>query len=432
MISAISLKSRTVKELAEMARKKKVLGWHAMRKEELVRALVKQAKKAASRRMAPSLPTVKTTAVKAIGTKTATSAIKNGHSTNGHAASNGQRKPASNGKVAAVGVHGLPRGTVIGTATNGNAVAPSTTLEKALPEKKPLSVHAERRLQQIKARLAEAKDLAFRAVGETNGRLKDRLVVMVRDPYWLHAYWELNRRSVQRAQVAMGQHWHAAHPVLRLHEVSRNGTTSASRQTVRDIEIHGGVNNWYIDVQHPPKSYQLEIGYLAPGGQFFSVARSNVVSTPTPGSSDTFDRNWADVAKDCDRVYAMTTGSIEQEANGDLKDIFEEHMHRPMGDSFARQFGPGAVGNKQNFRFHVDTELIVHGSTHPDAHVTLRGEPVRIRPDGSFAVRFSLPDRRHVLPMVANSGDGAEQRTIVLAIDRNTKVMEPVVRDPGE
>ena len=202
--------------------------------------------------------------------------------------------------------------------------------------------HAERRLQQIKARLAEAKDLAFHDVEEERN-VKDRLVVMVRDPYWLHAYWELSRRSIQRAEVAMGPHWHAARPVLRLNEVSRNGTTSAARKTVRDIEIHGGVNNWYIDVQNPPKSYQVEIGYLAPGNRFYCLGRSNVVSTPMPGSADTFDRNWAEVAKECDRVYAMTAGSIEQEANGDLKDVFEEHMHRPMGDSLLTQFGPGAA-----------------------------------------------------------------------------------------
>ena len=217
--------------------------------------------------------------------------------------------------------------------------------KKKLIEKgpKPRSPHAERRLQEIKARLAEAKDLAFHAVEEERNGARDRLVVMVRDPYWLHAYWELSRRSIQRAEVAMGQHWHAARPVLRLHEVSRNGTTSAARQTVRDIEIHGGVNNWYIDVQNPPKSYQVEIGYLAPGNRFYCLGRSNVVSTPMPGSADTFDRNWAEVAKECDRVYAMTTGSTEQEANGDLKDVFEEHMHRPMGDSLLTQFGPGAA-----------------------------------------------------------------------------------------
>ena len=74
----------------------------------------------------------------------------------------------------------------------------------------------------------------------------------------------------------------------------------------------------------------------------------------------------------------------------------------------------------------------MHGVTQPDAHVTLRGEPVKIRSDGTFAIRFNLPDRRHVLPMVASSPDGAEQRTIVLAVDRNTKVMESVNRDPTE
>ena len=85
-----------------------------------------------------------------------------------------------------------------------------------------------------------------------------------------------------------------------------------------------------------------------------------------------------------------------------------------------------------DFNFHVDTELIVHGVTRPDARVTLRGEPVKIRSDGTFAVRFNLPDRRHVLPMVASSRDGAEQRTIVLAVDRNTKVMEPVSHERSE
>src|SRR5437870_717265 len=48
---------------------------------------------------------------------------------------------------------------------------------------------------------------------------KDRIVVMVRDPYWLHCYWELTRQSVQRAEAALGQEWHGARPVLRLLDV---------------------------------------------------------------------------------------------------------------------------------------------------------------------------------------------------------------------
>jgi hypothetical protein len=38
-----------------------------------------------------------------------------------------------------------------------------------------------------------------------------------------------------------------------------------------------------------------------------------------------------------------------------------------------------------------------------------------------------MPNRRQVLPVVAHSADGVEQRTIVLAVERNTKTMEPVV-----
>ncbi len=223
--------------------------------------------------------------------------------------------------------------------------------------------------------------------------------------------------------------------MLRLYEVLRDGTTTSTRQPIRDVEIHGGVKNWYIDVHNPPKSYQLDIGYRAAGGKFYCLARSNVVSTPPATVGDAFDRNWAEVAKDYDRIFALSGGYSQPEANSDLREVLEERLQRPIGDPAAVRFGPGAAGPSANgpgFEFQVDTELIVHGTTHPDAHVTLRGEPVRLRSDGTFAVRFNLPDRRHVLPMVASSRDGAEQRTIVLAVDRNTKVMEPVSHDGGE
>ena len=342
-----------------MAKKKKVSGWHSMRKDELVKALLRQA----------------------------------------------QAERRRSGK------------------TNGRDKRTASHIQNS------------RRLAQAQTRLAEAKDLTFRSICEGNEQIKDRLIVMVRDSYWLHAYWELCRKSIERAKVALGQYWHGARPVLRVCEVLREGITTSTRQPIRDIEIHGGVNNWYIDVSNPPKSYQLDIGYLTSKGKFFCVARSNVVTTPPAAAGDTFDQNWADVAKDFDRIFALSGGYSQPESTGDLKALLEERLQRPIGDPVMVQFGPGASGHSANgsdFEFQVDTELIVHGVTRPDAHVTLRGEPVRLRSDGSFAVRFNLPNRRHVLPMVASSRDGAEQRTIVLAIDRNTKVMEPISHDPTE
>jgi len=91
--------------------------------------------------------------------------------------------------------------------------------------------------------------------------------------------------------------------------------------------------------------------------------------------------------------------------------------------------GLNRVPQRRGFWFHVDAELIVYGATDPAARVTLQGEPVQLSPDGTFAVRFALPDRRQIIPAVARSCDGREERTIVLAVERNTKALEPIHRD---
>jgi len=54
------------------------------------------------------------------------------------------------------------------------------------------------------------------------------------------------------------------------------------------------------------------------------------------------------------------------------------------------------------------------------------------REDNSFTVRMSMPDKRQVIPIVASTADGVEQRTTVIAVERNTKVMETLIRDPED
>ena len=106
-----------------------------------------------------------------------------------------------------------------------------------------------------------------------------------------------------------------------------------------------------------------------------------------------------------------------------------------MGSPVVTRYGVGAermLNRHRDFSFEVDAEVIIYGTTKPDAHVTLAGEPVKLRPDGSFTVRLSMPDRRQVIPVVAHSVDGVEQRTIVLAVERNTKVMEPVIHENND
>jgi hypothetical protein len=130
----------------------------------------------------------------------------------------------------------------------------------------------------------------------------------------------------------------------------------------------------------------------------------------------------------------MSGGFDPTASSLELKQLFEERLRRPMGSPAVTSFGSGAFlpGKMRKFWFQLDAELIVYGATEPNARVTLQGEPVKLRPDGTFTMRFSLPDSRQIIPAVAASADGVEERTIVLAVERNTKQLEPLIHDGNE
>src|SRR5581483_2204967 len=58
----------------------------------------------------------------------------------------------------------------------------------------------------------------------------------------------------------------------------------------------------------------------------------------------------------------------------------------------------GGWEKQKGFWFNVNAELIIYGATEPDAKVTLGGTRIKLRPDGSFSYRFSLPDGKYDLP----------------------------------
>src|SRR4029079_3950943 len=105
--------------------------------------------------------------------------------------------------------------------------APSSTVARESSRSRGSSAKTARkprvlkRLERAKAAMTQSKDLASShnhttgngVVQNIDGIVRDRLVLMVRGPFWLHCCWELAPASVQRAQVAMGQDWHTARPV---------------------------------------------------------------------------------------------------------------------------------------------------------------------------------------------------------------------------
>lgn len=371
-MTTASLREKPVRDLARLAKQHGVQGWHSMRKDQLIRALLRKAKSAL---VAPGQPS--------------------------------SRRPA--GKPA-----GAPE----------SVTAPATSPEVA------------QRIAEARQRLAKAKDLATRPEGGRAGRpMRDRMVLMVRGPHWLHAFWEVAPRSITRAQVALGQEWHGARPVLRVLQLEQGAQGSPSERVVREIEVHGGVKNWFIDIREPLRC-RVEIGYLTASRRFHALTRSNAVQTPPASQCDTLDAHWGEIVGDCDRIYAMSGGFSPENNSTELQELFEERLRRPMGPPASRTArdsdGDEEGQRPAGFQLEVDAEMIVYGVTQPEAYVTLQGEPVKVQADGTFRVRVELPNKRQVLPIVASAQGGAARQTVVMAVERNTKAMEPYGRDSGE
>jgi uncharacterized protein len=461
LIIPASLKNYSLKELSKLAKAGRVAGYSGMSKDQLLKALTKLqktkpiAKKAATPHSGingTKAKTPKPVLSKTVITKAA--APVKAPSPKSVAAKPAPKppiisspKPAEPSKQAS-SVAKTPPAPALARkpVVSDPKLKPKPDASKALktsplkPAPPPVNPIVQRKIHEAHVTREQSKDLSrmsmlVRQNAKKAAPERDRVVLMVRDSFWLHACWELTRQSVERAKAAMAEHWHTAQPILRLYDVEIGATTNTSERVARDIPIHGGVTNWYIDVANPPHGFRIDIGYLAASGKFFPLAKSNSVSTPAPGAIDTIDNNWMAVAENYERIYAMSGGYNDEGGASELQELFEERLRRPMGAPVVSRFGAGAErsnGKESGFRFDVDAEMILFGSTKPDAHVTLSGEPVKLREDGTFTVRLSMPDKRQVLPVVASSADGIEIRTVVVAVERNTKVMEPMVKDAHE
>ena len=391
-MTSASLKEKPVRDLARLAKQHGVAGWHAMRKDQLIRALVRKAR---------TRPPV------AAAARSTSLPMRTGR--DGRTGSQ-----ASLGLLAGAASGGLPRSVALPKETD-----PAVAL----------------RLQQARERLLKAKNLATPPEGGRSPRpVRDRMVLMVRGPHWLHVFWELTARSIARAQAALGQEWHGARPTLRLIELESGLNASPSERVVREIAVHGGVKNWFIDVREPHR-YRCEIGYLAVSGRFQALVRSNAVTMPNSPQGDTLDAHWGEIVDDCERIYAMSGGCSTEHSSTELQELFEERLRRPMGPPAARSTGvedDDAEDGVPSFELEVDAELVVYGVTQPGAYLTLQGEPVKVHADGTFRVRVEMPNRRQVLPIVASTADGASRQTVVMAVERNTKSMGPAGRDQQE
>jgi hypothetical protein len=84
---------------------------------------------------------------------------------------------------------------------------------------------------------------------------------------------------------------------------------------------------------------------------------------------------------------------------------------------------------RKGFWFNVNAELIIYGATEPNAQVAIAGQPIKLRPDGTFSCHFALPDGGYALAATAVSSEN-ESRQATFNFSRQTEYSGEVGAHP--
>lgn len=262
--------------------------------------------------------------------------------------------------------------------------------------------------------------------------VEEYLRLSVCGPFWLLAQWKLAEKSISRVRAAMGRRWHTSTPQARVFRVDRDPLVSVFRRVhVSSVPIVPDVECWYLPVEDPPSAFMIELGYEARDGEFFTVSSSNIVDTPPRFMQEYQGAPFFYAGNAFDRTlqqsnFAGRRGGLVFGSDEELAGAFVD------GSTFSRLMGEPAFPEPKELRVSVEAEVVIKGRVSEGATVTVRDEPTPVNDAGEFAIRAPLPERRHLFPVVATNLETLETQTIVVSIERNTKVLDRVFRGEEE
>jgi hypothetical protein len=305
-----------------------------------------------------------------------------------------------------------------------------------------------------------------------------RLLLVARDPHWLYTHWDFTRQQ-QQAYNALSADRHL---VVRLH-------TEPLTAEPKEIHVHPESRHWFIEVERAGAKYVAELGYYDRARQWTSIATSKQTATPpdrrSPDKSAEFvcveeiagaeesstlpgrepERDptethhppvaaaptlitpphigWIPALESTPQrtrreVGASTWSESKEQALAEI--VSWESVPRVCSSAElaasirrAEESSPfgGELPQAAGFWFNVNAELIVYGATEPNANVTIGGQSIELRPDGSFSIRVALPEGSFELPVTAHSIHG-EIRQAEFQFSRRTEYKGEVGVQPPD
>lgn len=315
-----------------------------------------------------------------------------------------------------------------------------------------------------------------------------KLFLTARDPHWLYAHWDLTRdqQLKMNAQSSDGHlvlriyaHKLEGHPIyeIHVHPESRHWFTHVERagnSYLAELGYYSALGKWTristsSGTMTPPDAVSSEtdtdfatIPFEFPFAKLLELIKAAVYENlPLAQALEELRRSgypdlpritglsaaplpakWTPqqeqaLAKiiNIDEVRRVWMGSLE------ITELIRRKLAHEVSSLGASQFGGSSLSSpfggqagapSKNFWFNVNAELIIYGATEPDAKVTLGGHEIKLRADGSFSYRFSLPDGKYDLPAVAVSAGGDDARAASLKFSRETEYLGDVGTHPQD
>ena len=320
----------------------------------------------------------------------------------------------------------------------------------------------------------------------------EKLLVAARDPHWLYAHWDLtreqlrdySRRSADGHLILRAFIDNVAHePVaeVHVHPESRNWFIHVGRggtEFVVELGYYAKSDRRWTRISvsapalTPPDSLSADtsanfatIPIDVPFEQLLAMVKSAVGENAPlaeavlqlraqgheglPGPKEIESGSWTTAQESAlaqllsiDQVRRVWIRSLE------VTELARRRLSQELASAAPAQFSvseqPGAraegsvsspfggVEGRIGFWFNVNADLVIYGATEPDATVTIGGRKIPLRPDGSFSLRFALPDGQYNLVVVAVSSDRTDGRQAELQFSRATRYRGEVGAHPQD
>jgi len=252
-----------------------------------------------------------------------------------------------------------------------------------------------------------------------------KLIALVRDPEWVFAYWEISDTTRAEFNIPKGKHnKEMAFRVYDATGIQFDGTNAVSWF---DVPINDYAVSWYLKLPESGRTYIIDLGVYSDDGIFRTIARSNPVMLPPTGVSPYTDEEWMHITEETSAELFRISGGLSPREFTSSENIMKLLNTKMRENLFSGGLSSGSISSlasnkmeKKEFGLIADAELIIYGATEPTAKVTVQGTPAKLTPQGTFSLRFALPDGSQEIPIAAKNEDGGISHKITISVKRKT------------